>query len=74
MVQKTLRLLQVAYIKLAMFLYKDGTNGYPWCKFILGFVEKAPEILELINHLMIWVIGNNSYLLYIIYFKFSTIS
>lgn len=73
MVRIILRLLQVAYNKLAMFLYKDGTNSYPWCKFILGFVENSPEILEFINHLMIQVIGNNSYLLYIIYFKFSTI-
>ncbi len=53
MVRIILRLLQVAYNKLAMFLYKDGTNSYPWCKFILGFVENSPEILEFINHLMI---------------------
>ena len=45
-------LLQEAF-KLAMFLYKDGTNSYPWCKFILGFVENAPEILVLITHFYI---------------------
>ena len=53
MVRIILRLLQVAYIKLAMFLYKDGTNSYPWCKFISDLMEKAPEILEFINNLMI---------------------
>ena len=45
-------LLQEAF-KLAMFLYKDGTNSYPWCKFISDLMEKAPEILEFINNLMI---------------------
>lgn len=54
MVQKTLRLLQVAYIKLAMFLYKDGSNNYSGCKFILDLMENIPEILEFILQLMVW--------------------
>jgi len=51
--KKAFRLLQVAYVKLAMFLYKDGSNNYSGCKFILDFMENIPEILELILQLMV---------------------
>lgn len=46
-------LLQVAYVKLAIFLYKDGSNDYSCYKFILYFIENIPEILEFILQLMV---------------------